>query len=118
MNRGQLLQALRRCRARETGAVAALQRLLCSVDDPADLLRVDWQAVDWAKSTAAIASEQGLSKGTVSAMRRKLRPGTISSGGRPTKYAWSDVDWRRTNREIADRLGCDLNAVRYQRARH
>jgi DNA-binding CsgD family transcriptional regulator len=69
------------------------------------------------KSDPEIASELGLPRHGVRAVRRRhgIDGKGKAAGDGKDRYDWTGVDWSTSNAEIARQLGCHYTAVSLQR---
>lgn len=75
--------------------------------------------VDWAKTTAEIAAELGVTSARVSQMRKMLSPDTFGRVSRGHRLDWTGVNWETmSNRLIAEVLGTTPNTVSSYRRRY
>jgi hypothetical protein len=76
--------------------------------------RIDWTAVDWTQTTAALARSMGLHVNHVGKQRSIYAPDTVRKTTRPRGVDWSVIDLSRPARAIADQLGVSIHAVYHQ----
>jgi DNA-binding CsgD family transcriptional regulator len=73
----------------------------------APMLNVDWPNVDWyGLGTKEIAQMHGVSTSIVSSYRKRYAPSTVLTQRK--RYDWSNVDWSKSNVDIATSLGMDF----------
>lgn len=81
--------------------------------------RINWDAVDWNRSTNQLSEELGVSTVKVSMARRHHAPATMRKRSKNfLPQDWADVDWSKKNRQIAEEMDCSISPVRAARARH
>lgn len=94
---------------------------LASLPDVSKQNRQRWKNVNWTKSTTSIAEELGVTLSFVSVMRAKYAPETRAFM-KPqveirlsNKYDWTQIDWSKSNTQIAKELGAAPGTVRKAR---
>ena len=78
-----------------------------TVVPPAPLTNVAWASIDWyGLGTKAIADMYGVNTGLVSRYRKSYAPTTVQPQRK--RYNWANVDWNKSNVEIATELGMNF----------
>lgn len=75
--------------------------------------RVDWENVDWSKSSRQIGKEHGISRTYVSIMRQKFAPQTIFK-----PIDWSSIDWSKPTARITEEEGVAAEHVSEMRKKY
>jgi hypothetical protein len=74
----------------------------------------DWRCVDWSMPTGIIADMMGLTSEYVSNARQKYAPETVQTIHQQSIRAeikWKEVDWSKSDVQIARETGCTHGAV-------
>jgi hypothetical protein len=71
----------------------------------------DLATVDWTLPLKQIAEQVGLSIPRIAQIKRALR----LTKHHPIGYDWSQIDWSKHNSQIAQEIGCGIDAVQINR---
>jgi hypothetical protein len=86
--------------------------------------RYDWTGIDWEKSNHQIAKEMGCSSGSALSARLKYAPYHLKISPRDRVqhheqiYDWSQVDWEKSDSQIARETGASVMTVLRARRKH